>query len=218
MADPLTLSFTEEMKGFVAFGERDYADGFDKGRESGVSLMFHLTITATELDRFLADPKHEAEAVGWIECEQLGGRRPVDRGIFNLFVDSEEPRTTHMLYRLPFVDGLGNPMTLAGFKVLRDDPGFDVWADTSTLYTSVLRGHVEAAPGAAEDSDAGERAAVGIINIHLSDFARQLTTFRVRGGSPTDNLGGLARFGGLFLGKLWEQYGPAARKGVEEEG
>ena len=48
-----------------------------------------------------------------------------------------------MLYRLWFRDGVGHPLTLTGFKLVRDDAGFDVWKDTTTLFTHVLRGHVE---------------------------------------------------------------------------
>ncbi len=49
--------------------------------------------------------------------------------------------------------------------------------------------------------------AAGIITIYLLDFARQLTTFRTRGGSASDQLRALVAFGGVFLGKLWSVYG-----------
>ena len=71
--------------------------------------------------------------------------------MFNLFVDTE-PGVKHMLYRLWFRDGVGHPLTLTGFKLVRDDAGFDVWKDTTTLFTRVLRGHVE------EGGDDGGRA------------------------------------------------------------
>ena len=41
---PTRLRFTEEMKGYVAFGETDFDRGFRKGREEDNFLMFHLTI------------------------------------------------------------------------------------------------------------------------------------------------------------------------------
>jgi len=34
------------------------------------------------------------------------------------------------------------PVTLVGHKQVRDDPGFDLWSDTSTLYTRLLAGDV----------------------------------------------------------------------------
>jgi cholesterol oxidase len=200
-AKPVALSFTEEMKGFVTFGEGDYERGFRAGRESRTALMFHLTITADDLERFMADRDRQAVAEGWVDCEALGGRLPVERGIFNLFVDHEgEARRKRMLYRLHLADGSGQPLTLTGFKVVEDDPGFDLWADTTTLYTRLLRGHVE--PG----GDAGaEVVAGGIIHIHGVDFARQLTTFHTEPAGRLDQLG---RFGALFAGDLWKVYGP----------
>src|SRR5438132_1306852 len=41
-----SLSFTEEMKGYVTFGEPDFDRGYRLGREAGTFLMFHLTIRA----------------------------------------------------------------------------------------------------------------------------------------------------------------------------
>ena len=126
----------------------DFDRGFRSGRESRTALMFHLTITADDIDTFIADREHEAVAEGWVECEALGGRLPVERGIFNLFVDQEGDRSRkRMLYRLHFRDGEGHPLTLTGHKVVEDDPGFDLWRDTTTLFTQILRGHVEEGAG-----------------------------------------------------------------------
>jgi cholesterol oxidase len=200
-----SVSFTEEMKGFVAFGEQDYERGFRSGRDSRTALMFHLTITADDIDRFIDDREHEAVAEGWVECDALGGRLPVERGVFNLFVDHEGDRSRkRMLYRLHFSDSAGQPLTLTGHKVVEDDPGFDLWRDTTTLFTRVLRGHVGEVAG-----EEPEVVAAGIIHIHGLDFARQLTTFRC---DPPSRLDALGRFGALFAGDLWAVYGPAGKE------
>ncbi len=95
--------------------------------------------------------------------------------MFNLFVDTE-PGVKHMLYRLWFRDGVGHPLTMTGYKLVRDDAGFDVWHDTTTLFTRVLRGHVE------EDEEEGaELVGSGVLRIRVRDFAKQLTTFRSHG-------------------------------------
>jgi cholesterol oxidase len=136
--------------------------------------MFHLTIKIDDIDRFVAEPRHEGRADGFVRCDALGGQRPVEGGIFNLFVDADEPKRKLMLYRLFFLGGDGNPYTMSGFKDVKDDPGFDpmeIWKDTSTLYTRILRGRVSAA----EEADA-EIVASGIIIILRADFAKQLTT------------------------------------------
>jgi cholesterol oxidase len=184
-----TLAFTEEMKGYCDQTESDYDLAFRAGRKARNRLMFHLTITATDVERFIDDPNHEAEAAGWVEGEILGGRRPVTQGRFNLFVDTDEGK--RMFYRLPFTDPAGHPLTLAGFKEVRDDKGFDVWSDTSTLFTRILT----------EDDSV---LATGILHIHPLDFARQLTTFEI---DPPTRVDMLARFGALFAGELWDAYG-----------
>lgn len=201
------LDFTEEMKGWITLGASDFAQGAEQGKRDGTFLMFHLTITAPDVTRFVADPMHEGTAVGYVECEALGGRRPVEKGVFNLFVDSDDPTRTRMLYRLFFTDADSEPLTFTGFKNVKDEPGFDVWSDTSTLYVRVLRGHVTS-----DDHDSAEVVASGIITIYLLDFAKQLTTFRVHGGDAKERLAALAAFGKLFLGKLWDHY----RRQVED--
>jgi hypothetical protein len=135
-------------------------------------------------------------------CEAFGGERPVERGSFNLLVEKVDAAKKQMLYRLHFRDPEGRPLTLSGHKEVIGDPASDPWRETTTLYTRILRGHVEA------NDDAGaESVAEGIITVHLLDFLKQLTTFRVEGGTLAIRTSALARFGRLFMGKLWDVYG-----------
>jgi hypothetical protein len=197
---PATVRFTEEMLGHVTFGETDYNRGAAADRPGSSFFKFHLTIAVDDIHRFGSDPMRQAGAFGWVECDALGGRMPVERGVFNLFVDTE-PGVKHMLYRLFFRDGVGHPLTMAGYKLVRDDAGFDLWRDTTTLFTRVLRGHVEA-----HEEDAAELVASGVLRIRMRDFAKQLTTFRASGRGPGAALGALLRFGWIFLGQLAEAY------------
>ena len=222
------VEFTEELKGFVTVGEADYHEGFQQGRDSGGEARVHVTVTVDDVDRFIADPTREATVTGWVECEALGGRRPVERGIFNLFADEAEPDRTHVYYRLFFSDGAGGPLTLGGFKDVLDEPGLDRWPDTSTLYVRVFRGHPERdresraeVPGAevpGSEVPGSEVMAAGILQIHLDDFARELGTFRVRGPSSVARDRVLDEFGRLLLGKLWAVYGGQARAGAGTQG
>ena len=195
------LQFTEEMKGYVAVGERDYESGWRQGRKDGNSFMFHLTIKIEGVNRFVTRPEHEARAEGWIQNANLGGRRAVEKGVFNLFVHENDPTHKKMLYRLFFRDAKGNPYTLSGHKDIHDDPGFDVWSDTTTLYVRIYKGRVEAT-----DEDSAEVYACGILKIYILDFLKQLGTFRVEGPTLHDRGAALLRFGRLFLGKLWDVY------------
>ncbi len=200
------LEFTEEMKGYVGFGADDFAAGSEAGQAAGWSIMFHLTISTDDVYAFISDRDHVGSAHGWVGCDALGGRRPVDRGVFNLFVDAGEydgrPRK-HMLYRLWFEDDLGRPLTLTGFKDIREGSPTDVWPDTSTLYTRLLQGHVEP-----EGDDAAPIVASGIIHILPLDFVRQCTTFRVSGPGLAGRLQAFAAFGKLFMGQLWAVFRP----------
>jgi predicted acylesterase/phospholipase RssA len=195
------LQFTEVMKGFVAAGEVDYEAGYSRGKSSDSPASFQLTIAMDGVNRFITDPKHEATAEGWFECAAFGGRRPISKGVFNLFVDDGNTHHKAMYYCLWFEDAAGKPLTLLGYKDVKDDPGFDVWADTTTLYTRVLEGH------RTRDEDGGGKVvAAGILKIYLADFLEQLTTFRVEGPTAADRAAAFARFGELFLGKLWDVY------------
>jgi predicted patatin/cPLA2 family phospholipase len=199
--DPTKLRFTEEMKGYVTLGETDHDAGFREGRKSGTFLMFHLTIEVAGVENFVSDPEREATAKGYVRCEALGGKLPVERGVFNLFVYEEDPSRRRMLYRLFFRDGDSRALTLSGFKVIEDDPGLDLWTDTTTLFTRILEGHVEP-----EEGEQAQIVASGIINIHLLDFFRQLTTFRTEGPTAAERASALTRFGKLLLGDLWDVF------------
>jgi cholesterol oxidase len=204
---PTTLSFTEEMKGVVTLGESDPRRGAERGREGSGAFMFHLTITVEDMDHFLVDADREGVAEGWVECAALGGRLPVERGVFNLFVhtpaDGGDPRRSRMLYRLHFRDGDGAPVTMTGFKDVHDDPGFDAWSDTSTLFVRLLAGHV-----GPDGDDAAPVRGAGVIRILVHDFAEQLTTFRTSGPDAVSRVRALEAFGRVFLGELWNTYGP----------
>lgn len=206
-----SVSFTEEMKGFITFDMTDHRAAYEAGRAAGTAFMFHLTITAPDVDRFLREPAHHGSATGWVECDALGGRMAVERGDFNLFVADAGPGRTHMYYRLYVTDPTGHPLTMSGYKDVHDDAGFDVWTDTSTLYIRLLHGHVPVA-----DDAGAELVASGILRILVPDFARQLTTFRAHGGAgPGDRARALAAFGRSFLGDLWDVFGGRAGEAVD---
>jgi len=197
------------MKGFVALGETDPMTGWRLGRQLAHSFMFELTITVPDLERFLASHDRLGTAAGYVRCELLGGQLPVQRGWFNLFVATDQAATREMRYRLWFHDLGGNPVTMYGFKQVRNDPGLDMWRDTSTLYITLLSGHVP--PG-----EQGDVAGAGMLRILPRDFARQLTTFKAEGRRP---VGAVMEFGRYFAGSLRDIYlRPPARVAGDAEG
>ncbi|TQS24555.1 GMC oxidoreductase [Microbispora sp. KK1-11] len=194
-----SLWFVEEMRGLLApVAPGGTARGSGAG---GCPFAFRLTITIDDVDRFLTEPEHEARAEGWIEADLCGGRRPIARGSFNLFVPGETAGQRRMCYRLRFWDADGRPRTLAGHKEILPGAPTRLWLDTSTLHARLLEGHV--------DEDGDEDAAVvaaGTLRIMPSDLVRMLTTFRTAG---PDGTAAVTRFCRFFLGELWEVYGPA---------
>jgi cholesterol oxidase len=203
----VSIEFTEEMKGFVTFGEMDFQRGREQGEKNNSTLMFHLRIMLEDVTRFIADPEHAGRADGYIRCPQLGARDcTVENGIFNLFVPGSDANRKLMLYRLFSNDEKGQPFTLSGFKDIADDSNPDIdeiWKDTSTLFTRLLRGHVSAG----EEKAGAEVLASGIINILKLDFVEQLTTFKTSGGTHEERIRAQIGFGRLFLGSLWDVYG-----------
>lgn len=204
------LRFTEEMKGFASPGQHSSAEGYAQGKAGNTPLQFQLTLCMDDLDRFIADPDHAARAIGHLESPLFGGRCPVLQGAFNLFTASGDANRKTMRYRLFFEDTQGQPLTLSGVKNIRNDPGPDLWADTTTLYTNVLAGHVSAA----EEASA-RIVASGIVHIGVMDFLRQLTTFRADAPTLSQRLAAIERFGSFFMGALWQTHGLPRAHGLE---
>ncbi len=198
------FQFTEEMKGYLAAGETSYQDGFDQGKAADNYFMFHLTIKTDDVDAFLASPAHQAEAIGYVQGNIVGGQRPVLKGVFNLFVDTADLNRKEMRYRLFIEDESGQPLTMSGFKSIQDNIGPDLWQDTTTLFTNLFRGHLQA-----EEEAEAELFATGILHILLPDFMHQLTTMRADAPTFKERLGAMERFGKFFFGVLWETYGPS---------
>lgn len=210
-----SVAFTEQMKGHFLLGERDPRSAAEDARVRGSRMSFELTLTAPDIDAFILDDAHRGTAVGHLDCDALGGRLPVERGWFDLLVDAERPGDRMMVYRLHLVATSGAPLTFVGRKDVHDDPGFDLWDDTTTLHVQLLEGHRPPAEDPHEDpllpADDEAVLGAGVLRILPLDFARQLTTFATSG---PEGPAAIARFGALFLGRLWDTYAPIAREGA----
>ena len=183
------LTFRETMSGPVALGASEPEAG--AADPNAKTLAIHCEISIDDIDRFVADREHTGSITGSVEYEPFGGTLPVSRGTFNLFSPGGENERL-MQYRLAFEHD-GKPYFLDGAKRVHDDPGFDVWKDTTTLQTVLHEG-----------SDAsGPVAGAGILSLGVEALARMMSTMRpVDGGVEP-----LVKFGKVFLGSLWESYG-----------
>jgi hypothetical protein len=193
------LKFAEVVRGHIAFDDRGFERAARDGRRNDTRLNARLTIDLSDLDAFVADPRREAKVTGWIECDALGGRLAIERGVFSPFVANHDPQRTLMLYRLWFRDSVGHPLTLAGFKSLPGGAATRVWRDTTVLFVRVLSGHGESA---------AEVVASGIIRVRLADFLGTLASFRGRADTLRAKVEAIARYGAFFTEQLWRLYAP----------
>ena len=198
-----SFEFTEEMKGYLSPKANAFDEGYDKGKQDGHYFMIHLTIRTEDLDTFLSSDEHQCGAVGYVEGDLIGGRCEIDNGIFNLFVDTADKNRRQMRYRLFFTTSEGKKLTLSGVKQIQDNPGLDIWADTTTLFTNLFQGHIEA-----EKEPKTKTFAAGKLFIEAADFAVQLTTFRTSATGFKERIQAFEKFGAFFLGSLWEVYKP----------
>ena len=186
------ITFSETMKGGFSLGAADPREG----AKSGTELAMHATVTVRDLDRFVEDPDHNGTLIGRIDFAPFGTGIPTGQGVFRLFSPAEDPRTKHMVYELPFEHD-GQSYYLAGRKEVRDDPGFDLWKDTTTLFTRLHQGR----------DTSGPVVGAGVLTLGVADFTRVLAGMRaVDVDSAADGARLLAKFGQFFAGELWKSY------------
>ena len=197
MSDPsLGITFRETMSGGFSLGETDPHAG--AAAHGAATLSMHATVSIDDIDRFAANPAHLGSLLGTIDFPPLGTGIPASRGVFNLFSPTDQPALKLMVYELAFVHD-GKPYYLAGRKEVRDDPGFDLWKDTTTLFTTLHEG----------DGKDGPVAGAGILTLGVVDLVRLVSTISVIGAhGPADTARAISKFGTFFLGELWKSYGP----------
>ena len=192
------VTFSEKLEGWIGARELDVNQGVVTGRRDDTQLVLQLEMDVPDVDAVVRDTGAPATARGFVSSPLLGGRCEVLEGsTFQLLQPRSAPRSFRMLYRLFVCDAGGAPVTVSGFKVVFDDRGWDVWTDTTSLHTRLLRGHL--------DSDAEDRAGpdevlgAGIVEISLPVFLRLIAGMK---GDVGDRL----RFGRAFFGTLWDTY------------
>lgn len=195
------IQFTETMRGYFSQSvtNNDYEHGFQQGKKDNSPLEFTLTVIADDLDKLLQDPDHPAKIVGILKAPTLSATPlTVSNSDFNLFVEEKsQENTRQMRYRLRMVTESGQHYYLNGFKQLHDDPGFDLWSDTTTLYITIYAG----------DSEHDPIVGQGILKILPADFIKQMTTLKVINATNNgERLQALDRFSRFFAGTLAEIY------------
>lgn len=194
------IEFTERMQGhLMTAGPSSFGDPARALPGADSMCEFTLTIISDDLEALLTQSDHRAILLGTVTAPALAPEPLAARGEFNLFVnDPTHIATRLMRYRMGLTTPDGRTFFFEGTKYVHDDPGPDVWKDTTTLLVTIYQG-----------SDAtGPVVARGTLTIALADFAHQLTTLRVTNASSTAaRLEATTRFGRYFAGVLYRTYG-----------
>lgn len=193
---PVGLTFDETMAGGFAMGETDPEAGRLAGEREGSELSMHASVAIDDLAAFVDAPDHRGRLSGTIDFTPFGAGLHAPHGVFNLFCPSDEPALKLMVYELGFEHG-GKAYYLAGRKHVRDAPVTELWKATTTLYTTLHEG-----------ADAsGPVVGAGVLTLSVKELIALVSTMRVTGAeSPAAEARALARFGGFFMGDLWDTY------------
>ena len=190
------LQFTERMHGAFA-AEASYAAGSERGAREGSTFEFVLTLVIDDVQSMVETPGHPARTIGTAFAPALSPRpMAVFGGDFKLFVRQPGmPPTQHMIYSFDMESQEGRRFHLEGYKVLRDDPGLDLWADTTTLSVTITE-----LPGQKE-------LGRGILHLDPHDFARQVATVRAPNArTPRQEISARLAFARLFGRMLFDTY------------
>ena len=208
MTPPTGLTWSETFTGWLAFGQTDFNQAMlPEHREPATA---GLTVVIGDLARFLVAQAdggiRDAEALpaavsdGYLRCDGFAGELTVRAGTFQAFVPAgqTEPRDAlhmRMRYDLELAGPAGRAYVLEGFKLVENDPGYDSWSDTTTLFIRIREG--------------GEQIVIGVLQISPLAFMRQLATFRGIGPTVWARLRAIARYQRYFaMGMARTYVGP----------
>jgi cholesterol oxidase len=210
---PVGLRFTETMSGTIAAAVRQperVAAWAHMEEQEGTPLRFIVTVLVENLEAMLKDPEHPMRLTGTVVAPALSPQPlTVMSGVLKvLTVDPNEPDARRLTYGMHLQSEAGERFFLEGIKYVHDDPGLDMWADTTTLFTTVWRG----------EAPEGTPAFQGVLHISVEDFAKQVSTLRVMHAEDTQaRLKAVYDFGRFFVGGLFEVYWkPAALLGLAD--
>jgi len=190
------ISFREVMSGGFALGATDPADGEKRGRSEGTEATLHAAIDIQDLDLFIKEPGHPGSLTGTLDFTPFGTGLQATSGIFNLFSPTDDPKLKLMVYEAGFQHG-GKNYYFAGQKNVRQDPIFDLWKATTTLYSQLHEG----------TDKTGPVVGAGILTLGVRQLIDLVASMQAPGATNfTEKSEAIAKFGRFFLGELWDTY------------
>jgi uncharacterized protein (DUF362 family) len=141
------LEFKESMSGWIGIGQQNFVEGRIAGQQENTPIRFDANIIIDDLDRFIHQSEHRAWLEGTVTFAPLGGGSfAMEDGVFNLFSVDSASGMRLMVYSFRFTASDGKPYFLYGEKHIKDDPGFDLLEDMTTLFTAIHAGPDSQAP------------------------------------------------------------------------
>jgi len=192
------LRWAEQLSGWLSLGQTDFNQALLEGRRERTAIELQLTLEVDETERFIRSSSRRARVTGGlVQCPALGGLLTVQRGEFVL-LDQSTPLYDHlhlrMRYRLWLRHPAGRELYLEGFKLVENDPGYDSWSDTTTLFVRVY------------SLEPDTLLASAVLRISPAGVLRQLASLRATDRRRVARLRDLARFGCCFAGGLAKVY------------
>ncbi len=209
------MEWTEAMSGFFSAGQdAEIPAGGDeqarlkllceaaakRGEDAKSELKFVICVTVPDADKFFKDDMHEAPFSGEVTAPALDAEAlTATNGKFNLFYPFEaRPETQHMRYQMNLETTAGKTYFLDGFKIIHHDKLFDLWPDTTTLYTTVYEGN----------DATGRVVGRGVIRLSVKQFAEMMSLMKViNAPNVLERARVMAGFAKLFLGDMLQMYG-----------
>lgn len=211
-----SLEFTERMAGY--FVPKKFLlspakplshDDFHSENERFDKQPFEFTVTikVPDLERFLADHSTPSQVFGKITDFRFRDDMRLEQGFFQLFTQpAASPHfdtTKEMHYTFFLTDREGKKWTFFGYKEILKEDTSEVWKQTTTLYYYIWEGH-------SNFEKYGDKNvhAIGVLRISLSDFMRQMRSFKTNAPSYLAEKESLLKYFKAFTDTLWESYAP----------
>lgn len=193
---PVGITFKETMSGGFALGVTETLEGETLGNTTGSHLELHADIEIDDIDRFIAEPAHQADLSGSIDFTPWGDDLQITHGVFNLFKPTDSPSLKLMVYEGGFQHA-GKSYYLAGQKDVKDSSIFKLWSQTTTLYTQLFEGN----------NKSGEIVGAGVLHLGVKQLIALVSTLHATGASSKlQGAEAIGKFGKFFLGELWDSY------------
>ena len=190
------VRFRESMSGEFSLGTDDAKEGADRGKANNTEFTIHATVDIKDVEAFIRDPEHAGVLTGRVDFTPFGKDFLGYNGAFKLFFPADDPDTKLIIYELTF-DHDGKAYRFSGKKEVRDDPGFDLLSDATTLYAMLHKG----------PDKSGPVIGAGVLKLSFGQLAGMVKTITATNASGVkEKARVLSRFGTFFLGELWEKY------------